>query len=94
MRFEIIGGIVRLETIARGRLIRVSPGSESSMERDDGESGRESLRSDWQEGLIALAAHEFHHIYQFQNNLSRSEIECEKAALATLNLYRHELSGR
>jgi hypothetical protein len=46
---------------------------------------------DWQEGFIALAAHEFHHINQFQNNLPRSEVECEKAALATLTLYRRKL---
>lgn len=42
----------------------------------------------WQEGLVAVAAHEFHHVYQFQNNLPCSEVECEKAALLALEAYR------
>jgi hypothetical protein len=40
------------------------------------------------EGLIAIAAHEFHHIWQFQSATPRSEVEAEKAALRTLEVYR------
>lgn len=43
---------------------------------------------DWQEALIVVAAHEFNHIYQYQYDLPRSEIECEKAALFALEEYR------
>jgi hypothetical protein len=42
----------------------------------------------WQEGLLALAAHEFHHIWQFQNKRPKSEVECEKTADAALRAYR------
>lgn len=42
----------------------------------------------WREGLVALAAHEFCHIHQFQNNLSGSEVRCERAAEKRLNAYR------
>lgn len=43
---------------------------------------------DWREGVVALAAHEFTHIHQFQNNLPRSEVQCEVAAAQRLEAYR------
>jgi hypothetical protein len=43
---------------------------------------------DWREGLVALAAHEFNHIRQFQNNWPRSEVDCEKFAAKRLAAYR------
>jgi hypothetical protein len=42
----------------------------------------------WQEGMVALAAHEFNHIHQYQNNLPRSEVRCEKFAASRLAVYR------
>lgn len=44
--------------------------------------------ADWKEGLISIAAHEFNHIYQFQNKLPKSEVECERAAEAALIAWR------
>jgi hypothetical protein len=49
---------------------------------------------DWREGLIGLAAHEFTHIRQFQNNWPRSEVQCEKAAARVLTVYREQGSDR
>jgi hypothetical protein len=46
---------------------------------------------DWKEGLVGLAAHEFEHIHQFQNQLPCSEVACERAALRTLEAYRELL---
>lgn len=43
---------------------------------------------DWREGLVALAAHEFTHIHQFQNNLRRSEVHAEQSAARRLERYR------
>jgi hypothetical protein len=43
---------------------------------------------DWREGLVGLAAHEFCHIYQFQNNLPRSEVQAERASAKRLETYR------
>jgi hypothetical protein len=43
---------------------------------------------DWREWLVALAAHEFNHIYQFQNKLPGSEVACEKRAASALERYR------
>jgi hypothetical protein len=42
----------------------------------------------WREWLVALAAHEFNHIYQFQNKLTKSEVACEKRAASALERYR------
>jgi hypothetical protein len=42
----------------------------------------------WREWLVALAAHEFNHIYQFQNKLPGSEVACEKRAASALERYR------
>lgn len=53
-----------------------------------GKSSPLIVKQDWREGVIAIAAHEFHHIWQFQNKMPRSEVEAEKAALKTLEAYR------
>jgi len=42
----------------------------------------------WQEGVIAVLAHELKHIWQYQNNAKRSEVEAEKEAARVLELYR------
>ena len=43
---------------------------------------------DWREAIVALAAHEFTHIRQFENNWPRSEVQCEKAAARILEAFR------
>jgi hypothetical protein len=43
---------------------------------------------DWEEWLVKLAAHEARHIDQFRNGLSRSEIDCERFAVAKLAEFR------
>ena len=53
-----------------------------------GKSAPHIVYNDWKEGLIAVAAHEFNHIYQYQNDMPRSEVECEKEAARVLELYR------
>lgn len=40
------------------------------------------------EELVAIAAHEAHHCHQYVNDLSRSEVACDRAALAVLDDYR------
>lgn len=42
----------------------------------------------WQEAMVAISAHEFHHIHQFQNKLRCAERYCERAALEALERYR------
>lgn len=46
----------------------------------------------WQEAMVAVAAHEFHHIHQFQNKLRCAERYCERAALEALERYRATLT--
>lgn len=46
--------------------------------------------ADWREGLVALAAHEFNHIRQFQNRWPCSEVECERVAAKRLASFRAE----
>lgn len=46
----------------------------------------------WQEALVAVSAHEFHHIHQFQNKLRCAERYCERAALEALERYRATLA--
>lgn len=58
-----------------------------------GKSSPHIVYETWKEGLIATAAHEFQHIYQYQNNLPSSEIECEKTALDVLERYRGSYSS-
>lgn len=46
------------------------------------------VHNDWKEGLIAIAAHEARHIYQYRNGKSRSEVDAEKFAAKRLDAYR------
>jgi hypothetical protein len=43
---------------------------------------------DWQEWLVKLAAHEGRHIEQFRRRLKRSELDCERFAVAALERFR------
>jgi hypothetical protein len=45
---------------------------------------------DWREALVAVAAHEFHHILQFQNKMPCAEYRCELAAQRALERYREQ----
>lgn len=44
----------------------------------------------WQEILVYLAAHEFKHVEQFKEHLSRSEVRCNAYATHVLKLYREQ----
>lgn len=44
--------------------------------------------NDWREALVGIAAHEFHHIRQFQNKARCVEAYCERAAAEALARYR------
>lgn len=50
---------------------------------------------DWQEGLVAITAHEIRHVWQFNQPRSRKpkrpEVDCEWAANRTLVRYRQEV---
>lgn len=43
---------------------------------------------DWREGIVAVAAHEARHIYQYKFNKRRSEIDAERWAVKKLEEYR------
>lgn len=43
---------------------------------------------DWREGLVAVAAHEARHIWQFQHDKPRSEVDAERFAAKALARYR------
>ena len=43
---------------------------------------------DWREGLVVLAAHEGRHLWQFQANQPRSEVDCERFAAEILVEWR------
>ena len=40
--------------------------------------------NDWQEWLVKLAAHEARHVEQFRRSITRSELDCERFAVAVL----------
>ena len=44
--------------------------------------------ADWREALVAVAAHEARHIWQFQHEASRSEVEAERYSAGRLALWR------
>lgn len=48
---------------------------------------------DWREALVGIAAHEFHHIRQFQNKARCVEAYCERAAAEALARYREKMAG-
>lgn len=49
--------------------------------------------NDWREAMIGVAAHEFHHIQQFQNKARIVEAYCERAAALALERYRTQKEG-
>jgi hypothetical protein len=62
-----------------------------------GKGSPEIIKNDWQEAMVAIAAHEFCHIHQYQNRLPRSEVQAEKVAARVLDTFRIErdrLGGR
>ena len=44
--------------------------------------------ADWQEALMAVAAHEARHIWQYQHNAPRSEVDAERYSAGRLALWR------
>lgn len=44
--------------------------------------------NDWREALVAVAAHEARHIYQFQHGKPKSEVDAERFAAKRLAAYR------
>lgn len=44
--------------------------------------------ADWKESMVGLAAHEAMHLQQFRSDSPKSEVECERYALARLKAYR------
>lgn len=50
--------------------------------------------ADWREALVAVAAHEARHIWQYQHNKPRSEVDCERFAARRLAEYRQQQEKR
>lgn len=48
------------------------------------------LLHNWQEALVAIAAHEARHIYQYRRKKRLSEVDCERVAAKALEIYRRE----
>ena len=48
----------------------------------------------WREALVAVAAHEARHIWQYQHNKSRSEVDAERFAAKRLSAYRDQLEAK
>ncbi|MFN8639835.1 MAG: hypothetical protein U0360_10380 [Dehalococcoidia bacterium] len=44
--------------------------------------------ADWQEALVAVASHEARHIWQYQHDAPRSEVDAERYSAARLALWR------
>lgn len=45
---------------------------------------------DWREALVAVAAHEARHIWQYQHDAQRSEVEAERYSAARLEAWRQQ----
>ncbi len=81
-----------LVTIRIGSVDRF-PCSNWIEEKGHAYGGKRSPRIDhasWQEGLVAVTAHEARHIQQFRLKKRISEVDCEKFAAARLDAYRQE----
>jgi len=50
------------------------------------------VTNDWKETLVALAAHEARHIYQYRHRAPRCEVDCENWALSVLENYRRSIA--
>lgn len=78
------------------RLVVVCVGAAEKFPRNVRYPGRvdtpEYEMRSWQEAIVAVSAHEFHHVHQFQNKLRCVEQYCERAALEALERYRATLA--
>lgn len=76
-------------------LITVRIGSPDKFPKEDYYSNTKYKRltpftyNTWQEAMMAVAAHEFRHIYQFIKNKPRSEVDASKYAYKKLMEYRN-----
>lgn len=85
----------RAPSNAGGKAGAASPGAPRRLERREvrthGYGGVHSpvvAMADWQEALVAVASHEARHIWQFQHDAPRSEVEAERYAAGRLELWR------
>lgn len=74
---------------------RVRSGWETWFERAEivrhpygGKSSPHIQLADWREALVAVAAHEGRHLWQYRHELPRSEVDCERYAAVRLEAYR------
>jgi hypothetical protein len=49
---------------------------------------------DWREAIVAVAAHEARHVWQYQCGQPRSEVDCERFAAARLQAFREATARR
>lgn len=73
---------------------KVSPGGYVLRKLGHGYGGKRSplfTCVDWRETLVAIAAHEARHIYQYLHDKRRSEVDAERYALKRLEAYRATL---
>jgi hypothetical protein len=49
--------------------------------------------ADWREALVAVAAHEARHLWQYATTAPRSEVDAERHAARTLAAYREALAS-
>jgi hypothetical protein len=85
----------RPSTGRRSNAKDTSPGASPRLERREvrthGYGGMGSpivSMADWREALVAVAAHEARHIWQFQHESPRSEVEAERYSAGRLGLWR------
>ena len=76
---------------SKGPRSSVAPRLERREVRTHGYGGMGSpivTMADWREALVAVAAHEARHIWQFQHEAPRSEVEAERYSAGRLALWR------
>jgi hypothetical protein len=86
---------LRLTPSQRGRPARSHAAEPRQLERREvrthGYGGVTSpvvSMADWREALVAVAAHEARHIWQYQHDAPRSEVEAERYSARRLELWR------
>lgn len=74
------------------RLVTIGLGSPRAFpdapHRYGGKRSPEMAFADWREALVAVAAHEARHVWQFQYRKRRSEVDAERFAFKRLTTYR------
>jgi hypothetical protein len=65
----------------------------SSMTPYGGKKSPVVIFHSWQEAMLGVAAHEFHHIDQYQRGVPPRERYCEQAAAAALDRWREKKAG-